>query len=299
MISTIRRLEILQCSRQVVRDHGYTSFPVDPKEIARRKDIFVQPLPMKSPGISGVLMMANGSFSIGYSTAIGNVGFENFTVAHELGHYFLDGHGEAILQNGSHYSKSGYISNDAHEEEADLFASELLMPEFIMRPSINKGGRGFSLIKRLAEEGNTSIVATAIRYAKLADDPVAVILSAEGLVQWCFTSDCLSECRGVKGIAKRTSVPRQSATFAFNRNPSNIIGARKVEDSTSLRTWFEHAPDIEIQEDVVGLGHYGKTLTILFSEQPLEEDEDLESEEEGADRGMPSARWAQRDRYRS
>lgn len=62
---------------------------------------------------------------------------------------------------------------------------------------------------------------------------------------------------------------------------------------TSLKTWFENAPDIEMQEDVVGLGHYGKTLTVLFSNTALEEDD-----EDGADTGMPSARWERRDRDR-
>lgn len=299
MISAIRSAEILQCARQVVRDHGYTALAVDPKEIARRKDILIQPFRPKSPGISGVLMMAGGVFSIGYSTAIGNTGFENFTVAHELGHYFLDGHGEAILNGGAHYSKSGYMSNDVHEKEADLFASELLMPEFLMRPAINKGGCGFAVIQRLAEEGQTSIVATAIRYAKLADDPVAVILSEGQEVQWCFMSDCLQECRGLTWPAKKSQVPPQSPTSAFNRNASKIESGERVEDFTSLRTWFGGGPDVELQEDVVGLGHYGKTLTVLFTQTALEEDdEDVEGDEDGANTGMPSARWASRDRYR-
>lgn len=299
MISAVRSNEILQCARRVVRENGYSTLAVDPKEIARRNDILVLPLPAKNPGISGVLMFANNSFSIGYSTAIGNTGFENFTVAHELGHYFLEGHGEAILNGGTHYSKSGYMSNDVHEKEADLFASELLMPEFLMRPAINKGGSGFAVIERLAEEGQTSIVATAIRYAKLADDPVAVILSEGQQVNWCFMSDCLRECRGVKGIAKRSIVPPQSPTHAFNRDSANITKAKRVEDFTSLKTWFENAPDIEMQEDVVGLGHYGKTLTVLFSDAALEEDdEDVEDDEDGADTGMPSARWERRDRDR-
>jgi hypothetical protein len=299
MISAVRSAEILQCARQVVRDHGFTAIPVTPKEIARQKDIAVQPFHPNSLGISGVLMMVNNRFSIGYSTAIGNVGFENFTIAHELGHYFLDGHALALLESGAHYSKSGYMSKDVYEKEADLFASELLMPEFLFRGAIAKGGFGFALIKRLAEEAETSIVATAIRYAKIADDPVAVILSEGEQVQWCFMSDCLRECRGVAGIAKRTLIPPRAPTYAFNRDDENIKAARQVEDFTSLKTWFADAPDIEMQEDVVGLGHYGKTLTVLFSETALEEDdEDLEGTEDGADTGMPSARWTQRDRCR-
>ena len=299
MISAIRAGEILRCAREVVKDHGFVALPVNPKTIAAKKDIMVLALSPKSPGISGVLMKVGDDFSIGYSTSINNVGFENFTIAHELGHYFLDGHVDALLQGGTHYSKSGFVSNEVHEKEADLFASELLMPEFLMRPAIKKGGSGFGVIRRLAEEGQTSIVATAIRYAKLADDPVAVILSEGQHVRWCFMSDSLKDCRGVYGLAKGNLLPPQSASGVFNQQKDNVTDGKRVEDFTSLRTWFERAPEIEIQEDVVGLGHYGKTLTVLFSESALAEDiEEAEVEEDGADTGLPSARWAQRDRFR-
>ena len=168
-----------------------------------------------------------------------------------------------------------------------------------MRPAINKGGAGFAVIERLAQEGQTSIVATAIRYAKLADDPVAVILSDGQKVQWCFMSDCLRECRGLTWPAKNSDVPPTSATGAFNKDPRNIAGGKRVEDFTSFRTWFDGGPALELQEDVVGLGHYGKTLTVLFTQKALEEDEGSnEEDEDGADTGMPSARWTRRDRDR-
>jgi len=299
MITKIREGEILRCARQVVKDNGFVALPVDPKRIAKNRGIMVQPWETETLGISGCLMKVGDDFGIGYSTAIKNTGFENFTVAHELGHFFLDGHVEALLDGGAHYSRSGYVSNDVHEKEADLFASELLMPEFLMRPAINKGGSGFAVIQRLAGEGETSIVATAIRYAKLADDPVAVILSEGQHVKWCFMSDGFRQLKGVYNLAKQTPIPPQSPTSGFNQNGQNIATGKRVEDTTLLRVWFERAPEIEIQEDVVGLGHYGKTLTILFSEESLEEYGNEEpDEDEGADTGMPSARWSQRDRNR-
>ena len=36
-------------------------------------------------------------FGIAYATHIDNVGFQNFSVGHELGHYFLPGHVDAVL----------------------------------------------------------------------------------------------------------------------------------------------------------------------------------------------------------
>lgn len=84
--------------------------PVRPKDFAQQLDIVVQPFCPPELDISGYLMQVGNSFGIGYSTAIRSVGFQNFTVSHELGHYFIDDHPAAILGGGKHLSRSGYIS---------------------------------------------------------------------------------------------------------------------------------------------------------------------------------------------
>ena len=54
---------------------------------------------------------------------------QRFTIAHELGHYFLDGHIDHVLPNdGVHASHAGFSSSDPYEQEADNFAAGLLMP---------------------------------------------------------------------------------------------------------------------------------------------------------------------------
>lgn len=282
MISAVRRAEIVRAAQDVVADHGFTGLPVSPKAIAASTDIKVSSWQPEELGISGFLMKAGDAFGIGYSTTIKNEGFENFTIAHELGHYFLNGHVDALFKDGTpcHYSKSGYVSNDLHEKEADLFASELLMPERFFKAAINRGGVGFSVIKRLADEGRTSLVATAIRYCKLAEDPLAIVLSRGDEIQWCFMTEAFRECHGVYQLPKKSLLPKASATYAFNSDNSNVANALQREDYASLRTWFERARNVEIQEDIVGLGHYGKTLTVLFSDELIEEDE-AEGQDEG------------------
>ena len=109
-------------------------------------------------------MRQGNSFGIGYSTAIRSLGFQNFTVAHELGHYLIDDHPLAILGTGKHFSRSGYISNDRYEEEADAFATELLMPWKLIDPLIRaRGGGGFGTIKAIADGSESSLLASAIR----------------------------------------------------------------------------------------------------------------------------------------
>ena len=295
MISGVREREIIQCASDTVSQHGFTALPVDPKRIAEQHHIKLMPWKPEKIGISGFLMKMGDDFGIGYSTAIENVGFINFTVAHELGHYFISGHIESVIGagNGTHYSASGFVSDEAHEREADLFAAELLMPQQFFRSALEDAGSGFRAIETLAENARTSIVATAIRFAKFCDDPTAVILSSDSQIEWCFLSKELKACPGVYQLAKKSVVPLTSATAKFNKDVRRRERCDRVESSCSLTDWFERAPDVEVNEDVVGLGHYGKTLTVLFADGlPTE---DGESDEEEADFGLPSSRWRARD----
>ena len=70
-------------------------------------------------------------FGIMYATHIDNDGFQRFSIAHEIGHYVLDGHVNHIFPSGDglHTSEAGFISGDPFELEADHFAAGLLMPE--------------------------------------------------------------------------------------------------------------------------------------------------------------------------
>jgi len=39
------------------------------------------------------------------------------------------------------------------------------------------------------------------------------------------------------------------------------------------------APAVEMEEDVVGLGSYGKTLTVLFTDEDLEPEDECEDDD--------------------
>jgi Zn-dependent peptidase ImmA (M78 family) len=264
----------------LIDDWGLIALPIDPFGIAARHDITVVAKPSDAPGISGFLMRQRESFGIAYATHIKNDGFIRFTISHELGHYFLPGHPEKLFPNGSgvHASRSGFISNDECEVEADHFASGLLMPERLFVDALREAGAGFEAIKKLAATCRTSITATAIRYAKLSEDPVAVMISSGRNIDYCFMSAPLRRLRGITWIRKGELVPPKSETFEFNQDPANVKHGNESEGWTTLDHWLEGAPQVEMKEDVVGLGSYGKTLTVLFTEEPVD-DEDVGDDE--------------------
>ena len=133
-------------------------------------------------------------------------------------------------------------------------------------------------------ECETSLESTAIRYAQTSQDPVAVIRSANGTIDYAVMSGRLREFSGLDWIRKGTALPSGSVTAGFNGDPENIARGKQAEGQGCLQDWFNGRHRQEIVEEVVGLGRYGKTLTVLTGmEHPDEvEDEDAELEESWA-----------------
>ena len=106
---------VSRVAQRVLLEREIRELPVDPKAIARSSDIAVWAKHSDVQGVSGMLLRLGNKFGIIYSTQINNRGFENFSIAHELGHYLLPGHVDAVLATtNSHKSRSGSLSRDRY-----------------------------------------------------------------------------------------------------------------------------------------------------------------------------------------
>jgi hypothetical protein len=285
----------LQAS-QVLSDLQMSSLPVNPFVVADRRDIAYQEKPALAPGISGCLMKVGDVFGILYSARFASEGFKRFTVAHELGHYFLRGHIETLFGAGKqfHQSESGFTSDDKYEREADSFAANLLMPKLPFKAACGKIGQGLTAVETLSGLCVTSLTATAIRYAELCGDPVAVVCSMGNRVQFAFMSKVLQDQPGLTWIRKGSGLPAGTTTANFNKDENNVRKAKRVISTSTLDTWFDGESTTELNEEVVGLGDYGRTLTVLWTDSLPEADELEESEESEDKYLMPSQRWRER-----
>lgn len=247
----------------LLREMKIEGLRVDPVEIATRKGIAVQPKPDTVDGVSGMLVKAGDQFGIMYATNIPSKGFQKFSIAHELGHYCIDSHCDALLANGAHYSHAGFRSADPFEQEADYFAAALLMPELPFRKAMNRYDPGLTCIEGLTKACETSLTATAIRYSGLTRDGVAVILSAGNAIDYCFMSEGLKEAKGISWIRKSAAVPDGTVTAAFNARSENVRTGQRDGGDGRLNDWMGGERIYRVREDVIGLGQYGRTLTVL------------------------------------
>ena len=116
-----------------------------------------------------------------------------FTLAHELGHYFIDHHRNAMIHglmkpHIHRFEPFGKNENWEIEREADDFAANLLMPLSYFMDDIK--GKTFSgeLIQSLSLKYQVSFSACAIRYMKLNLVPLRLVFAEEGKVKWQLRS---------------------------------------------------------------------------------------------------------------
>ncbi len=269
-----------QAAEALLRENGYSFLPVDPFKIAASRDIEVRAKPDTDAGVSGMLLRHGNSFGIFYATHIATEGFQRFSVGHELGHFFLDGHVDHVLpKDGVHVSYAGFVSADTYELEADHFSAGLLMPTAPFKKALAKRSPGLDTVEFMAGLCRASLTATAIRCAELSDDAIATIISTGNTIDYCFMSDAMKSLPQIAWLRKGSPVPTDTETARLNSNRSRVLAGDRAVNEIDVMDWLGGNRSALIAEEVVGLGSYGKTLTILSSEsisQPEEEEEDTD-----------------------
>lgn len=142
----------------------------------------------------GMTFYENGEFYIHLNTDLGNKPMTargRFTLAHELGHYYIDSH-RIGLQKGllaPHPSKTNQAQFNKIEREADYFASCLLMPQQKFYCDIQGKKFNIELIDYLRDEYAVSRTACAFRFAEIGSHPIMIIYAEGGKVKWQKCSD--------------------------------------------------------------------------------------------------------------
>lgn len=124
--------ELEELTTEILIQHDMLKIPVDVVKIATEIGIDIFETELKKE-ISGAIRYdsTNRSFSILLNKK-NSPKRKRFTIAHELGHYFLH---KSILQNDEIHIDILYRKNvnDYEEKKVDYFAGALLMNEMLLR----------------------------------------------------------------------------------------------------------------------------------------------------------------------
>ena len=273
-VSGHRQTSLVRQAERLLREENLLELPVDLEALAQTRRIIIERMESPENGVSGMLLRHGDSFGILYSTRIQNIGFQRFSIAHELGHYFIDGHLDHIQFDGSaHRSRAGFVSNELYEREADHFAAGLLMPITLVRQVIFDADAGLKGIETVQEKAKASLTAAAIRYVGLTDEAVAIVVSRNDTVDYCFMSEKMKSLRSIDWPRKGMPVPSDTVTEAILHRSDVEQEEAHAEGEVEIATWLGGHGSLAAWEEVVGLGSYGRVLTVLTCPDLVDKDD--------------------------
>ncbi|GEM_PF-6030663 len=184
-----------QVANDVLKKAEIKKAPVDLNKILKKFKINLE----ESSTITadGVLIYSKAQKWAGIKYRSGMTqGRMRFTIAHELGHFFLDN----VDGFETSCSVDGENKNKEQERQADAFASHLLMPKEWALSAIGKSIKGVENILSISKQFEVSQTAAAIRLVQLSNLPCAVICSKNKIISWGYVSPTLfaKACKGQK-----------------------------------------------------------------------------------------------------
>lgn len=289
-IEGCRRDAATNLAEQIVKDLQITKPPVNPFRVIRSERRRIRAFGDDfGDAFDGRLEYQRPRFLLFYNTkydAWPHVGDHhprvNFTVAHELGHFFLTSHHDYLKHGGKpHGSRSEFISDNNSEREADAFAAGLLLPTFLFKPRVNTAELTLDNLEGLAREFETSLLSTVIRAVRVSDFPAAAVGIRDGRIAWMFPSDRLVEGGCYPGKRDLESNAAQDRWRAF------LAGDVERETTDGMaRQWFqmfgkraEELHEVFLSEEYLPI-QVMNTLVVLLT---LDEDDVFPEEEEEED----------------
>ena len=173
-------------AREITKLLEIKEYPINLMEVLKKVGLSFKEENL-SGGVEAMLVMADEKAGIIINKKQPYQERKNFSIAHELGHYFITSHqGQSYqcVDIGQFGTKKNHI-----ELEADQFASEFLMPtqEFLKEECVNNPT--IENIISASKKYNTSITATAIKCMDLTEESCAIVVIQNDKLLWSRKSE--------------------------------------------------------------------------------------------------------------
>lgn len=258
-------------ANKLLEEVGISSLPIIPRKICEQLGIEYFEKPLNQ--IDGLLVIDALRGMICVNSSIMENGRKNFTGAHELGHYCMDG-----LEANKFFCPRNVIgstssNNSPIELRANEFAAELLMPRSIYQGLVENHEPGWDSIKILSDMSETSDLATMIRYLDLTAESCALLVCEKGKIAWFRKSKTFNLYINMESRYVAADTP------AFNALqgglPAEAFESVKADKWVTGKQINKYS---EILEWALPMNLYGQVFTLLYDEEGLgdyeEEDDD-------------------------
>ena len=162
----------IQAAISLLNQHGWSE-PSDMtmEEIAWASGLIVRYRELE--GSQGRILMSKDEAIITINNAITYQPKINYVLAHEIGHSQLHRHLSFFADSDKTLSE--WYAQGPHEQEANIFAAELLMPHDLFVRKVKKKPLNLPLVEEVAGYFRASKTATFLRYRDLGDFHLMII----------------------------------------------------------------------------------------------------------------------------
>jgi len=226
-------------------------------EIANAENLFVIERPLKN-----FLGMINYEQNIGLITVSAYLNSETqkiFTITHEMGHFFNERFKAEHLRGCKSTDLISYKSKMYNEDNANVFAAELLMHKPWFLDFTKNTEVSIELIKESANYFNVSLTAAAIRFIEIGLSPAAIIYCVNKKVKWFAVHNHFP----LKFIAKDLTVPDESLASKLFNGSSTITEKRLVRAIAWFKGQYNCKSSTYLFEQCISMPNYNAVMVLL------------------------------------
>ena len=208
-----------------------SSRPINP--ISTCEDLGIRVISDKLLEKDGYLVCAEGQKLIFISSRITNAHRKRFIVAHEIGHFLLHS-GQLYGCSDIVESKTLRVNSRDQESEANMFASELLLPKELLQKCIPNRRLSFDDICRIALSFDTSVTFSALKAVQFSKTEEEILL--------CYEGQSLKWYSLANNAVRRSQVPYQCPILNVTQKkvPEDISGIWDDMFSGTVHQEFFH-----------------------------------------------------------
>ena len=218
-------------------------------------------------GAEGRLIVNRGKGIITISFTVSNPQRKRFSIAHELGHFEMHRQRSSLFLCSIDDINDGAVKNAVNkmEREANEFASAFLLPERIFEPLCDEEDPSLDRIAELADKFNTSLTATALRFIRFTQEPVAVVYTVDQYINWVGRSAQLEEL----GLFIESRRRLHSTSMAARQS--------QRQQHVPADIWFDEGKfdnDAQIVEHSRQMRNHNAVLTLLWLDEDITDETD-------------------------
>ena len=261
---------------------GEDRFPVDIEALAlevssKQEDPITAIEGVQIDGFEGMLRAGRKKpgWQILYNIQPNFQGRERFTLAHEFGHYVLHRqpltarhYRDGQLPDGFDFKCLPLQANNwkdaeaEREEQADTFASYLLMPIDDYRQQVSREEMSRSLLDHVTDRYGVSLLAAVRKWIEFTDTPVAMVVARDGYALWGRASTAAYKA----GVFIRSGMPIPSGSIAAQGPAAQQAEADRAID-LAAGIWTFSRGSAPVRELAIFSNRLGISVSLLHFEK--------------------------------